>query len=81
MVQANHRKSGFMRAVKIIEKPTLKLKDKAREREAMKKVAEIVNIDDPNICKVVDVFEDAYHFYIVSRLLNEDLAHRLLKRN
>jgi len=46
----------------------------------MTDVAALKQLAHPGIVKVFDVVEDPGNFYIITELMQEDLAQRLLKR-
>jgi calcium-dependent protein kinase len=59
----SHKKTGLIRAMKIIKKE--KLKNSQAKDELMMEVSILKQLDHPNIVKLIEMFEDDRYFYIV----------------
>jgi calcium-dependent protein kinase len=77
--KCSNKKTGAVRAVKIIRKDTLDAKEKARfftEIEIMRM------LDHPNIVRLYEVFQDEKRFYLVTELCSGgELFDEITKRN
>lgn len=77
--KCSNKKTGAVRAVKIIRKDTLDAKEKARffqEIEIMRQ------LDHPNIVRLYEVYQDEKRFYLVTELCSGgELFDEITKRN
>lgn len=77
--KCSNKKSGSIRAVKIIRKDTLDAKEKIRfftEIDIMRQ------LDHPNIVRLYEVFQDEKRFYLVTELCTGgELFDEISKRN
>lgn len=79
MRKCSNKKTGAIRAVKIIRKDTLDAKEKARffmEIDIMRQ------LDHPNIVRLFEVYQDEKRFYLVTELCTGgELFDEITKRS
>jgi len=63
--QGKHRQTGFIRAVKIIEK---QYQSPEEQQKLINEVQILKQLDHPNIIKIYEFYQDKNRFYIVTEL-------------
>lgn len=69
MKKCTHKKTKIERSVKIVRKEDLEYGERAKLLESIEILKEL---DHPNICRVVEMFEDKKRFYFVNEYLSGD---------
>lgn len=80
VVKVLHLKTGLFRAMKIIEKDSLKYQDD--DKKFLKEIEILIQIDHPNIVKIYEYFEDKIYYYVLTEFISGgELYDTIIKFN
>lgn len=79
VVKGTHKKSGLVRAIKIVEKKGM---DERKQKELFSEQQFLKRLDHPNIVKLIECYEDKNRFYFVQEYLTGNaLMARFIEKN